>query len=283
MGKWAHSTTPGVISRPPYSGGRGTLAVLAIVASGTMALCACVSVMPGARFQIADPSALSDAASSVDMRVALALAEPADEACPAVLPSNPCDADIVFERHVAALGTRLAGAAYAAYPDLMLRHRTFSFGVADKREPGSASDASGAVVVFRGVRTPHLDEVTLAFLIAREMGHVIARHHDERLAVRIVATIMAQLVMPIADLIRSTDALVGSAASAAGTQVISAASNDERRREADAIALRLLAHQGWRRGDIANSLSAYATDLPDDSWSLEIKNAIGDVKLGADR
>lgn len=192
-----------------------------------------------------------------------------------------CETDIAFERQVAAFGARLAESAYAANPGLKQRIRAFDFIVADKREAGSASDASGSVAIFRGVRTPHLDEGALAFLIAREMGHVIARHHDEKTAARVIATIMSQLVMPIANLTPGSEFVAGSAVSTVGAKMITAPTDTARMREANAIALDLLARQGWRPAEVAKSLAVYAADLGNDPWSQEVKDAVGEFEKGA--
>lgn len=242
---------------------------------GCALLGACASTAPGGRAQLTAPAGISAMSSSLDMSLRLAAA-PVAEPCAGV----QCRLDEGFDRQVKRLGSRLAQSAFEADPELKDRIPVFTFSVADKSEPGTASDASGAIVVYRGVRQTRIDEEALAFLIAREMGHVIARHHDEKSATRIIASLFAQLVFPAINLAPGLSFLASSAASVVGTEVISAGENSKRRQEADAIALDLLARQGWSSGDVANALSAYARDLGRDGWAQGVRTSLAQVEQG---
>ena len=137
----------------------------------SMLLGACAT-SPQGRMQVAMPSSVSAVHSEVGMRLSLVSAADTPSPCIGV----ECRLDHAFDQRVLRLGARLAQSAYEIYPDLTERFSRFEFVIAEKAEPGSASSAAGTVVIFRGVQKLRLDEEALAFLIAREMGHVIGRH-----------------------------------------------------------------------------------------------------------
>lgn len=204
------------------------------------------------------------------MDIRLATATPLASNCE----GKPCAVDKSFDREVAHLGARLAHAAYAYDPKLRERVAGFSFLVADKAEPGSASDSQGTIVIFRGVRRAELDEKALAFLIAREMGHVVARHHDERSATNILLSVLVQLFMPFTTLTGSIAALTGSTASVVGTRIVAAQTGAEQRREADAIAYELVKRQGWNDRQVAASLANYVRSLGDEAWCQALRQSL---------
>jgi Zn-dependent protease with chaperone function len=92
---------------------------------------------------------------------------------------SECVADRAFDQRILAIGRRLADAAFRQHADLHLRFPRFEFVVADKRDPGAASSSAGTVVLYRGIRVLDLDDAALAFILAREMSHIIDGHHDE--------------------------------------------------------------------------------------------------------
>lgn len=230
-------------------------------------LSACASTTPGGRSQMAAPEPISALYSSFDLNMTLAALAPVATSCVGV----QCQVDQGFERQVLRLGTRLAETAHATYPELKERIPQFTFVVAEKVEAGSSSDASGTVVIYRGVRRARIDEETLAYLIAREMGHVIARHHDEKSAATIISSLIAQLVLAPANLARGVAFIASSTAGAFGKDLVSSGAIPERRKEADIIALDLLARQGWSETEVVDSLLDYANRLGKDSWSTEVE------------
>lgn len=185
-----------------------------------------------------------------------------------------CQVDAGFERQVKRLGARLAEAAYASYPDLKDRVTAFKFTIADKSSAGTASDADGTIVVYRAVYRPGLDEDVLAFLIAREMGHVIARHHDEKSAATVVASLVVQLLMPATNLVGAAALVAGTAASAVGAKAMSADGDPRKTREATDIAMALMTRQSWSTDEVRHALSGYATTLADDSWGKSLRDSL---------
>jgi len=230
---------------------------------------ACASTAPGGRSQLSAPGPVSSLYSSLDLKLTLASLAPVTDSCAGI----QCQVDKGFERQVARLGTRLAETAYESYPDLKQRIPMFNFVVAEKIEGGSSSDASGTIVIYRGVRKAPLEEETLAWLIAREMGHVIARHHDEKSAATIISSLLAQVVLGPANLARGLALIASSTATVFGQEMITAGSTPERGKEADTIALDLLFRQGWSDTEIADSLRDYSNRLGNDPWADEVRRA----------
>lgn len=232
-------------------------------------LCACASVAPGGRSQMTMPTEISSLYSSIDMNMRLAATPSIDKGCEGI----QCRVDKGFDAQVARLGARLSRSAYEANPELKERISAFNFVVAEKSEAGSTSDAQGTVVIYRGVRNSGLDEPILAFLIAREMGHVMARHHDERSATTLVFSVVAQVLMPFTALTGGVATVAGSVASALGTKMV----NDDQMRyqniEAEAIAHDLLRRQGWSNTEVAASLAAYTQGLGDGTWAQGVKES----------
>jgi hypothetical protein len=191
-----------------------------------------------------------------------------------------------------ALGKRLADMAFRQHAELYLRFPRFEFVVADKADAGSASSAGGTVVIYRGVRRLNLDDAALAFVLAREMSHVIAGHHDENVTTSILVAVAAQILFPVLNL---GSIFSGSAAatSAAASTAATASGYDHRRgigrlvRRIACLARQLSAaagqgsgshghgtagrrRLGWARGQrpVAVDLRAPLPDGP--GWTVEL-------------
>jgi predicted Zn-dependent protease len=249
---------------------KGDVIIKIAIAAACALLGACASTAPGGRSQLVAPTALSSVYSSIDMNLQLATAPDIATACK----GTQCKVDQGFDRQVKRIGARLAESAYATHPDLKDRIPAFDFVVAEKSGMGTASDTNGTVVIYRAVRSPRLDESALAFLIAREMGHVIARHHDEKSAVAIVAAVLVHLLMPVTNLAGGAAFLAGAAASTAGAKAVSSDNDPRETEEATAIAMDLLLLQGWRPAEVGKALSAYAATLADSAWRESIKQSL---------
>lgn len=235
--------------------------------------------------QMTAPAPVSKVYSEMNMK--LSLVTEADIAAPCA--GEKCAADRAFDQRVLRLGSRLAQEAFTAYPDLSERIKGFDFIIAEKAGSGSVSSANGAVVVFRGLQAQQLDEQTLGFVIAREMGHVIGRHHDENAATGLWFSVLAAVVMPVSSLLSGSAVLTQTASSAAtSTAVTSAASfigsritiasyKQDQLREADTIALNLLGRMGWSGKEVAEALVADSRIMGDDEWSKDLRASAEDV------
>lgn len=231
---------------------------------------------------------LSAVYSEFDMQLQLVTTASAP-ACEAA----ECLADRAFDQRILAIGGRLADTAFRVHPDLLLRFSRFEFIVADKRDPGAASSSAGTVVIYRGVRKLDLDDAALAFILAREMGHIIDGHHDENVTTGILIGLAAQLLFPVLNLpalisgSAATSAAasttvattaMASATSVAGTLALRASFRPQQVLEAEAIALDLLAAAGWDGREVAEQL--HAMPPPQASpveWTEEFRLSSGRV------
>jgi len=235
---------------------------------------ACASTAPGGRSQLVAPSAVSSVYSSIDMNLDLAAAPAISEPCAGA----QCRVDQGFEQQVKRLGARLAESAYQSYPDLKDRVATFKFTVAEKSDVGTTSDADGNIVVYRAVHTPGMNEGVLAFLIAREMGHVIARHHDEKSAAALVASVVVRLLLPATNLVGGAALLASTVASAAGAKAMVGDEDPRKTQEATAIAMKLIARQGWSTAEVRHALNSYASAQVDNAWGRSVKQSLAAIE-----
>lgn len=222
------------------------------------------------------PSQVSNAYSEMGMRLHLATETDIESSCA----GEECDANRAFYWRVMQLGENLAKTAFEITPGLNERIARFEFLVVEKSEPGSASSAAGTIVIFRGVQQLSLNEEALSFLIAREMGHVIGRHHDRNSTTSIAVSVLAQVLVPITNIFRGAAALLETtpvttsmttASSVVGSRAMIENYKSSQQYEADTIAINLLARQGWDRERIANALAASAQPKEDNDWSKEFQ------------
>lgn len=242
---------------------------------------ACATLTREGRVQLVAPVEVSRVYSELDMQVKLVAVRDAGTYAPetAACLRPGCDAPREFERKVLDTGQRLARSAYGLFPELRTRVPRFAFGVAWKAEAGTLSNADGAIVVLDGVRRLGLSDAALVFIIAREMGHVIGRHHDEDSATGILASAVAGLLVPVVELFRGVLAAAPSgavlsatatAASWAGSSLVRASYRADQVREAEEIALRLVADAGTELHDVAAALAPGAARFGNDKWSQDL-------------
>jgi len=246
---------------------------------------------PEGRRQIVAPTALqgfSAVYSEFDMRLQLVTAADAP-----MCREAECAADRAFDLRILVLGKRLADAAFRQYAELHLRFPRFDFVVADKLDPGAASSAAGTVMIYRGVRRLNLDDAALAFILAREMSHIIAGHHDENVTTSLLVGLAAQVLLPVLNIgalfsggaattaaatsaasTAATTTAVASVASFAGARALRASDRPLQVREAEAMAMKLLAAAGWDGREVADQLEALPPGLPDEpDWTVELRDS----------
>lgn len=243
---------------------------------------------PGGRTQVMAPAALqgfSAVYSEFDMNLLLVTAADAPSCVAA-----ECVADRVFDQRILALGRRLADTAFRQHADLQLRFPRFEFIVADKLDAGAASSAAGTVVIFRGVRRLELDDAALAFVLAREMNHIIAGHHDENVTTSILVAVAAQIFLPVFNIgslfsattaaattaasSTATSSAVASVASFAGSRVLRANDRPLQVREAEAMAMSLLAAAGWDGREVSDQLQALRPAMQEEAeWTAELRES----------
>lgn len=215
------------------------------------------------------PDSISDIYSDVDMRVRLA-SKPNAAACVAV----GCESQQEFDARVQQLGAQLSASAYSVYPTLKKRVPQFAFSVIDKKEPGTASNGAGKVVLFRGLQEYELSDDALSFIMAREMGHVIGKHHTKNTSTKLIISALASIAFPAFAIIgaSSTTTLLTSAASTAtsmvGSEVALTKMKPTQLAESDAIALKLLSSQEWDLYSVASILQF--DDSIQNSWTQDL-------------
>jgi len=241
-------------------------------------LCACATSTRSGRAQLSVPTPVSAAYSEIDMRLQLATA--------AVVESRRAATDHAldeaFDRRVQRLGAQLAQTAFAAYPDLGGRVDRFEFLVADNNEPGTASSVAGTVAIFRGVQHLGLDDEALSFVIAREMGHVIDGHNDENSAASILFSVLIQALLPVTNLLGGASVISDNAIAAAttttaasfvGSRALRASNRPDQMREADDLALDLLARQGRYGREVAKALLSSAPTPGINDWADDLRDS----------
>jgi hypothetical protein len=239
---------------------------------------------PEGRSQLMAPAPLqgfSAAYSEFDMHLQMVTAADAP-----VCQDAQCVADRAFDQRVIALGRRLAVSAFHLHADLYLRFPRFEFIVADKAEPGAASSAGGTVIVYRELQRMSLDDAVLAFILAREMCHIVAGHHDENVAASVLVAVAAQLIFPalnIGGLFAGGAAAAGSAAGATaltsgasflGSRALRASYRPTQVREAEVMSLKLLNAAGWEGEEVSDKLESLRPKLSEEtSWTRELRES----------
>lgn len=257
-----------------------------LLAASAIALGGCATTSgEGGRSRFVAPRQLAEAYSEVELRTLLAVTP--DAPCS----DTDCEAHTVFRHQTKRIGTRLSTAAREIREELKGPQPGFIFLVPQKSEFGTLSSASGSIIVFDGLRTLELEEPALAFLIAREMGHVISRHHDENSATSIAVSVAVALVMPMAAVLRGAAATLSTltsgsvaataattAASVAGARAVKSIYRPEQLREADLAALKILNQAGWPTPDVAESLLRASNRLGDEGWMGELQTSVSLIK-----
>lgn len=181
------------------------------------------------------------------------------------------DAAARFALQIQRVADALQNGAQYLYPDLAQRvpgllGRRFDVYVVEGAEPGSASSANGRIALNAafGALQPYDD--WLAFVIAREMGHVIARHHEENSAASIATSVILNIFIPGSGLLKSM-------ISAGGSGIAAKSKRDVQAVEADAIALSLLKAAGFRLRDVAVSLLAAPVLTDDGTWTKDFRES----------
>lgn len=220
--------------------------------------------------------------SDVDMRIRLAI-KPDEKACS----GDECLANQAFDVRVQALGQRLAQLAYVVYPALKKRTPHFEFAVVDKKGIGSASNANGKIVIFRSIQNMDLGDEALAFLLAREMGHVIAHHHNNNAATKMLFTVLSGIFFPAVSILSASSAaaqattatsVLTSTASTVtsylGSEVALSRIKPSQLTEADDISMVLLQRMGFAKAEIAQSLEFIVEKENGAAWEKDLYKSI---------
>ena len=137
-----------------------------------------------------------------------------------------------FARQVERIGAELEVQARALAPDLFERVKAFQIEVKANLGTGTGSSAGGRIALASELAALDPTDDIVAFLIAREMGHVIARHQEEDSGARMAFSALTALV--------PGSLIIKIAASILGTQAMTTTWAKQQLREADELALALL-------------------------------------------
>jgi len=233
------------------------------------------------------PASITNVYSDIDMRLKLAV-KPNEKACS----GDQCLTNKAFDAQVQKLGVRLSAAAYKTYPGLEKKVSSFTFSVAEKKAAGIASTGTGKVVIFRGIQNLELSDDALSFILAREMGHVIGRHHNRNGTTKILFSILASVVFPAATLLsasnvaaQATTTAVTSIASTAtsfiGSEVAISKIKPNQLMEADNIAIKLLEAQNWDMSSVANMLQF--EDVDKNGWLKDLQISVAYIDTLKDK
>jgi hypothetical protein len=229
---------------------------------------------------------ISNFYSDIEMRMNLAVKANA-QPCSV----ETCKDNQAFDAKVQLIGESLAKSAYVLYPELKKITPKFEFEVVDKKVLGTASNASGKVVLFRPVQTLDLDDNAFAFIFGREMGHVIAKHHKSNAKTKIFFTVLTGVLFPAATLLSASSAaaqattattLMTSAASTVtsfvGSEVALSRIKPGQLSEADNISLALLEYGGVTALDAAQSLEFIVKNETSTGWEKDLNLSIDNVR-----
>jgi Zn-dependent protease with chaperone function len=177
-----------------------------------------------------------------------------------------CDGDggrAQFARRVAAIGARLGAAARELSPADLGRMRRFRFEVNDALGSSTGSSAGGRIALGSGLALLEPTDTEIAFLVSREMAHVIARHAEENSGASLLFSVLGQLLLPGAHVIARL------VATTIGSQALKGSWAAAQQREADDIAIALMARIGLPPFDLALALQdgAMHARLPAGAWS----------------
>lgn len=177
-----------------------------------------------------------------------------------------------FARRVERIGAQLEPAARALSPDLEGRIGSFRIEVSDALGVGTASSAGGRIALGAGLATLEPTDAVLAFLIAREMAHVIARHGEENSGAALLFSALGAFLPGVNVILRF-------AASTLGSNALVNSWALQQQREADRIAVALLWRFGLSAIEVADSLEigVMHARLPASDWGARYLDSLQHV------
>lgn len=231
--------------------------------------CATVSTENRARF-VDIPLASAHADLSFSMTTGFRQSAPCEDGvvCPK---TGDSEETIRFVRQVQRIAGVLQKGARDLYPDLQQRAPGLPAGrfdvyVVDGNEQGSASSPSGRIALNSALGNQRPYDDWVAFVIAREMGHVIARHHEENSMASMATSTIMNILVPGSGLLKML-------LSAGGSAIAGKSQRGSQALEADAIARDLLEASGLRLRDIALTLLIDPLVLDTGAWSNDFRRS----------
>lgn len=179
-----------------------------------------------------------------------------------------------FAGRVKTIGAQLEASARDMSPELFGRIDRFEIEVNDSLGVGTGSSARGRIVLGSGLAGLEPTDTVIAFLIAREMAHVIARHAEENSGASLVFSALSMLLPGINVIVRLVATTLGSG-------VLKESWATQQRREANEIAIALLERTGLSTLSIALGLESGVkrARLPDNEWGARYLESTRRVAL----
>ncbi len=177
-----------------------------------------------------------------------------------------------FARRVERIGAQLEPAAQAMSPDLAARIGRFRIEVSDTLGVGTAASAGGRIALGAGLAGLEPTDAVLAFLVAREMAHVIARHGEENSGATLLFTALGAFLPGVNVVLRFAATTLGSNALVNSWAL-------QQQREADRIAVALLWRIGLSATEVADSLEigVMHARLPGSDWGARYLDSLQHV------
>lgn len=256
-------------------------------------LSGCAATPQEGRLPLTLPPEMTAVYSEVNMQLMLVTRADAPNRCA----EAPCNLWDDVDQRVARIGPDLAKAAYRLYPDIANRVRNFEFIVADKSEPGTVSASSGRIIVLRPVGSLAPNDAAFAFILAREIGHVVANHHEENVAATLIVSGLVHIIAPVANLTRlignlflANAATGGASATVAanaamtatsfvGSRVLLTTYKPRQKDEADLIAMSVLAQLGYDSPAVTTAFALVDFNSPATEWTSSLRDSV--VRLSA--
>lgn len=156
----------------------------------------------------------------------------------------------------------LEPAARLLHADALAHLPRFDLYIADAEQGGTMSSATGRIAINDAFAALRPTDDWMAFVVAREMAHVIAGHHAENSTASMLTSLIMNLVIPGSGLVKT-------ALSLASSQLAAMSGRERQLGEADGIALRLLVAAGYSEREIALSLAVgpASEQLGSSSWA----------------
>ena len=170
-----------------------------------------------------------------------------------------------FILQVQRISQALQAGADEIYPDMVERYPGMTGGrfdifVVEGHDPGSASSSNGKIALNTALGEWQPYDEWLAFVIAREMGHVISRHHEENSASSIATSLIMNVLIPGSGLLKAV-------VSAGSGKIASLSNHDVQELEADMVAFRLLKASGFGLTDTSLALSVAPVYQNQSTWT----------------
>jgi hypothetical protein len=153
----------------------------------------------------------------------------------------------IYAAQVQRISAELQTAARGLYPEKISSIGAFDVYVGDSDNLSAISSGSGRIAVDAGFARLNPTDDWLAFVIAREMGHVIAGHHDSNSGASILVSVLMNFIVPGSGLIKTV-------VSFAGSQMASESRHTQQNAQADEVALKLLEAAGYTKKSLALNL-----------------------------